>query len=153
MNSFIKNLLKPRLVDIQQISLTQAKVTLEPLERGFGHTLGNALRRILLSSIPGCAVTEVEIEGVLHEYSSKEGVKEDILEILLNLKQLSIKIYNKHKAFLTINKTGIGPVTARDIIHDGDVKIFVLDHIICNLTCDTSVLNMRITVEKGRGYV
>ena len=85
MQGSVTEFLKPRLVDIEQVSSTHAKVTLEPLERGFGHTLGNALRRIPLSSMPGCAVTEVEIDGVLHEYSTKEGVQEDILEILLNL--------------------------------------------------------------------
>ena len=92
MQGSVTEFLKPRLVDIEQISSTHAKVTLEPLERGFGHTLGNALRRILLSSMPGCAVTEVEIEGVLHEYSTKEGVQEDILEILLNLKGLAVRV-------------------------------------------------------------
>ena len=91
----VTDFLKPRLVDIEQVSPTHAKVTLEPLERGFGHTLGNALRRILLSSMPGCAVTEVEIDGVLHEYSSKEGVQEDILEILLNLKGIAVKLEGK----------------------------------------------------------
>ena len=90
MQGSVTEFLKPRLVDIETVSSTRAKVTLEPLERGFGHTLGNALRRILLSSMPGCAVTEVEIDGVLHEYSSKEGVQEDIIEILLNLKGLAI---------------------------------------------------------------
>lgn len=153
MKSFIVNLLKPRLVDIDQISVTHAKVTLEPLERGFGHTLGNALRRILLSSIPGCAVTEVEIEGVLHEYSTKEGVKEDILEILLNLKKLPVKIYGKNEAILTLNKTGMGPVTAANIEHNGDVEIINLDYLICNLTCNTTSINMRIKVQRGRGYV
>jgi len=153
MKSFIANLLKPRLVDIEQISTTQAKVTLEPLERGFGHTLGNALRRILLSSIPGCAVTEVQIKGILHEYSTKEGVKEDILEILLNLKRLPIRIYGKNEAFLTLNKTGKGPVTAVNIEHNGDVEIVDLDYLICNLTCNTTSLNMRMKVQRGRGYV
>ena len=123
MQGSVTEFLKPRLVDIEQISSTHAKVILEPLERGFGHTLGNALRRILLSSMPGCAVTEVEIDGVLHEYSSKEGVQEDILEVLLNLKGLAVKVQNKDDVILTLNKSGIGPVVAADITHDGDVEI------------------------------
>ena len=104
MQGSVTEFLKPRLVDIEQVSSTHAKVTLEPLERGFGHTLGNALRRILLSSMPGCAVTEVEIDGVLHEYSTKEGVQEDILEILLNLKGLAVRVQGKDEVILTLNK-------------------------------------------------
>lgn len=140
-------------MNIEQISSTRAKVTLEPLERGFGHTLGNALRRILLSSMPGCAVTEVEIDGVLHEYSSKEGVQEDILEVLLNLKGLAVKVQNKDDIILTLNKSGIGPVTAADITHDGDVEIVNSDHVICNLTDKNASISMRIRVQRGRGYV
>ena len=96
MQGSVTDFLKPRLVDIEQISPTHAKVTLEPLERGFGHTLGNTLRRILLSSMPGCAITEVEVDGVLHEYSSKEGIQEDVLEILLNLKEVAVKLEENH---------------------------------------------------------
>ncbi|WP_076420865.1 DNA-directed RNA polymerase subunit alpha [Colwellia sp. UCD-KL20] len=152
MQGSVTEFLRPRLVDIDTLSTTRAKVTLEPLERGFGHTLGNALRRILLSSMPGCAVTEVEIDGVLHEYSSKEGVQEDVIEILLNLKGLAISLEGKNEAVLTLTKSGEGPVTAADIQHDGDVEIANPDHVICNLTGDGSV-NMRIKVEMGRGYV
>ena len=152
MQGSVTEFLRPRLVDIETISATRAKVTLEPLERGFGHTLGNALRRILLSSMPGCAVTEVEIDGVLHEYSSKEGVQEDIIEILLNLKGLAIKLEGKDEAVLTLTKSGEGPVTAADIQHDGDVEIANPTHVICNLTGDGSI-SMRIKVEMGRGYV
>lgn len=152
MQGSVTEFLRPRLVDIETVSSTRAKVTLEPLERGFGHTLGNALRRILLSSMPGCAVTEVEIDGVLHEYSSKEGVQEDVIEILLNLKGLAISLEGKNEAVLTLTKSGEGPVTAADIQHDGDVEIANPDHVICNLTGDGSV-NMRIKVEMGRGYV
>lgn len=113
MQGSVTEFLKPRLVDIEQISTTHAKVTLEPLERGFGHTLGNALRRILLSSMPGCAVTEVEIEGVLHEYSTKEGVQEDILEILLNLKGLVVSVAEgKDEVFITL-KIRLGPCCCR----------------------------------------
>jgi DNA-directed RNA polymerase subunit alpha len=144
--------LKPNLVNIEQISPTHAKVTLEPLERGFGHTLGNAIRRILLSSMPGYAVSEVEIEGVLHEYSTKSGVKEDILEILLNLKGLAVKVYGKNEAFLTLSKSGIGAVRANDISHDSDVEILNPTHVICNITDDTDI-NIRIKVERGIGYL
>lgn len=152
MQGSVTEFLKPRLVDIEQISTTHAKVTLEPLERGFGHTLGNALRRILLSSMPGCAVTEVEIEGVLHEYSTKEGVQEDILEILLNLKGLAVRVAEgKDEVFITLNKSGSGPVVAGDITHDGDVEIVNPEHVICHLTSDNAAIAMRIKVE--RGYV
>ncbi|OOF71371.1 DNA-directed RNA polymerase subunit alpha [Rodentibacter caecimuris] len=153
MQGSVTEFLKPRLVDIEQISSTQAKVILEPLERGFGHTLGNALRRILLSSMPGCAVTEVEIDGVLHEYSSKEGVQEDILEVLLNLKGLAVKVQNKDDVILTLNKSGIGPVVAADITHDGDVEIVNPEYVICHLTDENASINMRIRVQRGRGYV
>ena len=153
MQGSVTEFLKPRLVDIEQISSTHAKVILEPLERGFGHTLGNALRRILLSSMPGGAVTEVEIDGVLHEYSSKEGVQEDILEVLLNLKGLAVKVQNKDDVILTLNKSGIGPVVAADITHDGDVEIVNLSHVICHLTDENASINMRIRVQRGRGYV
>lgn len=153
MQGSVTEFLKPHLVNIEQISSTHAKVTLEPLERGFGHTLGNALRRILLSSMPGCAVTEVEIDGVLHEYSSKEGVQEDILEVLLNLKGLAVKVQNKDDIILTLTKSGIGPVTAADITHDGDVEIVNPEHVICNLTDKSASINMRIRVQRGRGYV
>lgn len=152
MQGSVTEFLRPRLVDIENVSATRAKVTLEPLERGFGHTLGNALRRILLSSMPGCAVTEVEIDGVLHEYSSKEGVQEDIIEILLNLKGLAVGLEGKNEAVLTITKSGEGPVTAADIQHDGDVTVANPEHVICHLTGDGSI-SMRIKIEMGRGYV
>ncbi|MGL9769837.1 MAG: DNA-directed RNA polymerase subunit alpha [Sodalis sp. (in: enterobacteria)] len=153
MQGSVTEFLKPRLVDIEQVNSTHAKVTLEPLERGFGHTLGNALRRILLSSMPGFAVTEVEIDGVLHEYSTKEGVQEDILEILLNLKELVVKVQSKNDVILTLNKSGIGPVTAADITHNGDVKIIKPQHVLCHLTDKNATINMRIKVQRGRGYI
>lgn len=153
MQGSVTEFLKPHLVNIEQISSTHAKVTLEPLERGFGHTLGNALRRILLSSMPGCAVTEVEIDGVLHEYSSKEGVQEDILEVLLNLKGLAVKVQGKDDITLTLNKSGISPVIAADITHDSDVEIVNPNHVICHLTDKNASINMRIRVQRGRGYV
>ncbi|QTH62823.1 DNA-directed RNA polymerase subunit alpha [Psychrosphaera ytuae] len=153
MQGSVTEFLKPRLVDIEQVSATRAKVTLEPLERGFGHTLGNALRRILLSSMPGCAVTEVEIDGVQHEYSAKEGVQEDVIEILLNLKGLAVRVEGKDEVTLTLNKSGIGPVTAADFQHDGDVEIINPEHVICNLTSESSEISMRVNVQRGRGYV
>ena len=153
MQGSVTEFLKPRLVDVEQVGSSHTKVILEPLERGFGHTLGNALRRILLSSMPGCAVTEVEIEGVLHEYSSKEGIQEDILEVLLNLKGPAVKVQNKDDVILTLNKSGIGPVVAADITHDGDVEIVNPDHVICHLTDESASVSMRIRVQRGRGYV
>lgn len=153
MQGSVTEFLKPHLVDIEQSSPTHAKVTLEPLERGFGHTLGNALRRILLSSMPGCAVTEVDIEGVLHEYSTKEGVQEDVLDILLNLKKLSIRLHGKDDVTLTLKKSGVGPVIAADIVHDADVEILDPDHVICHLTDANTSISMRIRVQRGRGYV
>lgn len=153
MQSSVKEFLKPSLIS-EKISQTHAKVILEPLERGFGHTLGNALRRILLSSMPGCAVTEVEIEGVLHEYSTKEGVKEDILSILLNLKELAVKVQEKeNEVILTLEKSGIGPVTAADITSDSKIEIIKPEHVICHLTNKSASINMRIKLQRGRGYV
>ncbi len=144
--------LKPRLVQVQHISATHAKVTLEPLERGFGHTLGNALRRILLSSMPGCAVVEVEIEGVLHEYTTIEGVQEDVIDILLNLKGIAIKMHNKDQSTLVLKKKGPGPVVARDIELDHDVEIVNPDHVIAHLT-KAGELSMTLKVVRGRGYL
>ena len=153
MQGSVSEFLKPQSVDVESLSPFHSIVTLEPLERGFGHTLGNALRRILLSSMYGSAVTEVEIDGVVHEYSAKEGVKEDIIEILLNLKGLAIKLEGKSEAILTLTKSGEGPVTAEHIQHDGDVEIVNPEHVICTLVGAKSDINMRIKVESGRGYV
>ena len=147
----LSEFLKPRQVNVQTISERRAKIALEPLERGFGHTLGNALRRILLSSMPGCAVVEVEIQGVLHEYTTIEGVQEDVLDILLNLKDLAVSMHAREKATLALKKTGPGVVTASDIMLDHDVEIANPDHVIANLT-KTGELNMTLNVERGRGY-
>jgi len=144
-------LLKPRLVGVQKVSDTCAKVTLEPLERGFGHTLGNALRRILLSSMVGAAVVEAEIEGVLHEYTSMEGVQEDVIEVLLNLKGIAIRLNNRDEVSLTLSKKGLGPVTAGDITRDHDVEILNPEHVLAHLT-KSGELNMTLKVMKGRGY-
>src|SRR6056297_751457 len=120
MQGQFKDYLRPRVVDVQATSDRHAKVTLEPLERGFGHTLGNALRRVLLSSMPGYAVTEVEIEGVLHEYTAVEGVQEDVVDILLNLKNLAVRLVGREEATLRLQKKGPGVVTAADIAAEGN---------------------------------
>lgn len=143
--------LTPKHIQVDQVSSTQAQVILEPLERGFGHTLGNALRRILLSSMPGCAITEVEIDGVLHEYSAIEGVEEDVIEILLNLKGVAVKLNTADTAELSLTKTGPGVVTAGDFQLDHDVEIANPDHIIATLN-GAGKLNLRATVGRGRGY-
>ena len=152
MQSSATQFLKPRLVNVQAISDTHAKVVLEPLERGFGHTLGNALRRILLSSMPGSAVTEVKIDGVLHEYSTIEGVQEDVIEILLNLKQLALRMHGRDQVTLNLSKKGKGPVTAADIQLEHDVEVVNPEHVIANLTKDVE-LNMQLTITRGRGYM
>src|SRR5262245_834610 len=144
-------LLKPRLVDVREVGRNAAKVTLEPLDRGFGHTLGNALRRVLLSSIPGCAVVEVEIDGVLHEYTTIEGVQEDVTEILLNLKGLAIRMHARDEAILTLHKKGPGAVLASDITLDHDVEVVNPDHVIAHLTKEGE-LSMSMKVAVGRGY-
>jgi DNA-directed RNA polymerase subunit alpha len=152
MQSAVTEFLTPRVIDVQDTTETHAKVVLEPLERGFGHTLGNALRRILLSSMPGCAITEVEIDGVLHEYSAIEGVQEDVIDILLNLKGIAVQMEGKERATLTLNSAGEGVVTAADIQLEADVEIKNPEHVIAHLNANGQ-LNMRLTVEMGRGYV
>ena len=152
MQRSVNEFLSPRHIDVKEISNTRAKVTLEPLERGFGHTLGNALRRILLSSMPGAAITEVEIEGVLHEYSALEGVQEDVIEILLNLKGVAVLLHNGEEATVTLSKTESGVVTAADIQVNQDVEIANPDHIIAHLNHGAS-LNMKLKITSGRGYV
>lgn len=136
MSSAIGEFLKPRIVKVEQVDGNPlcARVSLEPLERGFGYTLGNALRRILLSSIEGYAVTEVEIQGVLHEYTTLPGVHEDVLEILLNLKHLAISLKGKDEATFTLSKSGVGPVLASDIAIDHTAEIANPDLVIANLT-------------------
>ncbi|MFK0570048.1 DNA-directed RNA polymerase subunit alpha [Endozoicomonas sp.] len=151
MQNSVTEFLTPRRIDVEEISLTRAKVTLEPLERGFGHTLGNALRRILLSSMPGCAVTEVEIDGVQHEYSAIEGVQEDVIEILLNLKGLAIRMTGRDSVTLTLSKKGEGVVTAADIQLDHDIEIVNPDHVIAHMNVKGN-LNMRLKIARGRGY-
>ncbi len=152
MTDAIGEFLKPRIVRVEAVegSPTHARISLEPLERGFGHTLGNALRRILLSSMDGWAVTEVEIQGVLHEYTTIPGVQEDVLEILLNLKQLAISLTGKDEATFTLSKVGPGVVTAADIAIDHTAQIVNPELVIANLT--EGELSMTLTVRRGRGY-
>jgi DNA-directed RNA polymerase subunit alpha len=144
--------LTPRHIDVQELGPTHARVTLEPLERGFGHTLGNTLRRILLSSMPGCAITEVQIDGVLHEYSTMEGVQEDVIDILLNLKGVAVVLHNQDQALIRIAKSGTGPVTAGDFQLTQDVEIANPAHVICHLNEHGSI-RLEAKVTRGRGYV
>lgn len=148
----VNKFLTPRTIDVQSVDAYHARVTLEPLERGFGHTLGNALRRILLSSMPGSAIVEASIDGVLHEYSAIEGVQEDVVQILLNLKGVAIRLNARDEVILTLHKEGPGVVTARDIQLDHDVEIINPDHVIAHIT-KQGKLSMTLKVEKGRGYV
>ena len=143
--------LTPKHIQVDQVSDMRASVVLEPLERGFGHTLGNALRRILLSSMPGCAITEVEIDGVLHEYSAIEGVQEDVIEILLNLKGVAVRLNTVDEAEITLDVKGPAVVTAGDFQLGHDIEIANPDHVIANLN-KSGELNMRITVRRGWGY-
>lgn len=147
----VEKFLTPRNIQVEKEDRFLAKIILEPLERGFGYTLGNALRRILLSSMPGTAVVEVEIDGILHEYSTIDGVSEDVMEILLNLKGLSVKMHGRSEAMLTINKQGPGQIFAKDILVDHDIEIANPDHLIATLEKDTN-LNIRLKVVRGRGY-
>ena len=151
MQESVHEFLKPRVVKVTPVNDTHARVTIEPFERGYGHTLGNALRRILLSSMPGAAIVEAEIDGVLHEYTSIEGVQEDVVEILLNLKQVAIAMHARDTAELRLSKKGPGAVTAGDIQLDHDVEVMNPDLVIANLT-KAGELNMVLRVERGRGY-
>jgi len=144
--------LKPRIIDVQNITPYHAKLTMEPFERGYGHTLGNALRRTLLSSMPGYSATEVKIAGVLHEYSTLDGVQEDVVDILLNLKGIVLKLHNREETTLTLKKSGEGVVTAGDIEAVHDVEIVNPEHIIAHLA-PGGKLDMQIKVELGRGYI
>jgi DNA-directed RNA polymerase subunit alpha len=144
--------LKPRIIDVQNLSPFHARLTMEPFERGYGHTLGNALRRTLLSSMPGYAATEVKMAGVLHEYSTIDGVQEDVVDILLNLKGVVLKMHGRDEATLNLKKSGEGVVTAGDIEQQHDVEIVNPDHVIAHLA-PGGKLDMQIKVEQGRGYL
>lgn len=150
MQHSVSDFLKPRVVETEQVSENRSRITLEPLERGFGHTLGNALRRILLSSIPGAAITEAQIDGVVHEYSAIEGVQEDVIDILLNVKNVALRMNARDSVTLKLEKSGKGPVTAGDIQLDHDVEIVNPDLVIANLT--GGKLSMTLKVTRGRGY-
>ena len=144
--------LKPRSIEVEPVGKNHAKVIMEPFERGYGHTLGNALRRILLSSMTGYAPTEVQITGVVHEYSTLPGVREDVVDVLLNLKGVVFKLHNREEVTLTLRRQGTGVVTAADIDLPHDVEIVNPDHVIATLT-EAGKLEMQIKVEQGRGYV
>lgn len=151
MQDIYNSFLTPRVIQIKHLSHTKAEIVLEPFERGFGHTLGNALRRILLSSMEGAAVTAVEIENVLHEYSTIDGVREDVIDILMNLKGVAFKLHGRKEVVLELSKETEGPVIAGDIKLEHDVEIVNPEHVIANIT-KGGKLNMRITVSLGRGY-
>jgi len=145
-------MLKPRIVEVEQLGAAHARVVMEPFERGYGHTLGNALRRVLLSSMVGYAPTEVQISGVVHEYSTIDGVREDVVDLLLNLKGVVFKLHNRDEVFVTLRKDSPGPVTAADIDLPHDVEIVNPGHVIATLT-EGGKLDMSIRVERGRGYL
>jgi len=151
MQEMTTDFLRPRSVRVQQDTDTKAKIIIEPFERGFGHTLGNALRRVLLSSMPGAAIVEADIDGVLHEYTAVEGLQEDIIEVLLNLKGVALRMFEREEAVLTLSKKGQGPVTAGDIQVDHNVEVVNPDHLICTLSKSGSI-NMQLKVRRGVGY-
>jgi len=151
MQDIYHSFLTPRVIQVKKINATKAEIVLEPFERGFGHTLGNALRRILLSSMEGAAAVAAQIDGVLHEYSTIEGIREDVVDILLNLKGVAFKLHDRREVVLELYKDTPGPVTAGDIKLDHDVEILNPDHVIANIIKDGK-LGMRITVALGRGY-
>jgi DNA-directed RNA polymerase subunit alpha len=150
-SKIVSDLLKPKQVKVEEQGTYHAKVSIEPLERGFGHTLGNALRRILLSSVQGCTIVDFKIEGVLHEYTTMDGVQEDVIDIMLNLKGVGIIMHSKDEATLTVNKKGPGYVTAGDIQLDHDIEVVDPDYVIATLTKDVD-FSMSVHVLKGRGY-
>ena len=147
----LSELLTPRIVKIQEMGLNMSRVTLEPLERGFGYTLGTALRRVLLSSIEGAAVTECEIDGVLHEYSGIEGVSEDVIDVLLNLKGLALILHEGDRAEMRLSANKVGEVKASDFTVPSNIEICNPDHVIAHLTQNVP-FSMTVVVEKGRGY-
>ncbi|KTC65230.1 DNA-directed RNA polymerase subunit alpha [Legionella adelaidensis] len=147
----INEMLTPKVLKVQSDTPNHCRIVLEPLERGFGHTLGNALRRILMSSMPGSAITEASIDGVLHEYSTIEGVQEDVVNILLNLKEVAVKMMVGEEATLTVNKEGPCQVTAGDIELSHGVEILNPELVIANLN-EHGKLHMTLKVERGIGF-
>ena len=148
----IKDFLTPKEILVEEVDSNNSKIVLEPLERGFGHTLGNALRRIILSSIPGAAVSEAKINGVLHEFGSIDGVKEDVINILLNLKGLSVRLSDQEEVEISVNKSGSGDIKGSDFALPAGVEIVNPDHVVATLA-DKGSLEMTAKVTKGRGYV
>lgn len=147
----VDELLTPKVIEVHSIDKRRSKITLQPLERGFAHTLGHAIRRILLSSMIGAAVVEVEIEGVVHEYSTLDGVQEDVLDILLNLKNLAFILHGREEVMLSLDKNEPGPVKAGDFKLEHDVELVNPDYVIAHLS-DNASLKMKIKVQQGRGY-
>ncbi len=147
----INDMLTPKALKVQFDAPNHSRIVLEPLERGFGHTLGNALRRILISSMPGAAITDVSIEGVLHEYSTIEGVQEDVVNILLNLKDVAIRMTSNDTVTLNVNKQGPCTVTAGDIEVSSGIEVVNPDLVIAHVN-EHGSLNMTLTVEKGVGF-
>ena len=147
----IKSFLVPQNIQVAQTNQYRAKVVLEPLERGFGHTLGNALRRILLSSMPGVAITEVQLDNVLHEYSSIPGVREDVIHLLMNLKGVGFKMGNREEAVIELVKKGPGVVTAADIHLSHDVEVVNPEHVIAHLEPEGQ-LSLTLKLVRGRGF-
>jgi DNA-directed RNA polymerase subunit alpha len=148
----VNDFLTPKHIEVDVLDRFRSKIILQPLERGYGHTLGNALRRILLSSMSGCAIVEIKIDGVLHEYSTVPGVQEDVINIMLNLKGVSFLMHDRDEVELSLNKTGPGVVTAGDFSVEHDVEIVNPEHVIATLS-DKATLSMVATVRRGRGYV
>lgn len=151
MPTAVTQFLKPRTVNVQQVSQTRSRVVMEPFERGFGTTFGYALRRILLSSMPGAAVTKVKIAGVLHEYSAIDGVQEDVIDILLNIKNMAVRLYDRQSAVVSVKKTGTGPLKAGDFELPQGVEMVDADYVIAHLTKNIT-LDIELTIEMGRGY-
>ncbi|MEM1243707.1 MAG: DNA-directed RNA polymerase subunit alpha [Pseudomonadota bacterium] len=152
MNMSVEDFLVPKTIQVDKVDQYTSKVVLEPLERGFGYTLGNALRRILLSSMPGCAVVEVNIQGVEHEYTTIDGIQEDVIDILLNLKGITFLLQGRDAVTLRLSKKGPGQVTAGDISLEHDIEVINPEHVIATLA-DNGELNMTMVVRRGRGYV
>lgn len=151
-NDFYHDFLRPSQLRVTEVRRHVSQIVLEPLEQGFGHTLGNALRRILLSSMPGAAVIEAEIKGVTHEYAAISGVAEDVMDILLNLKNIAIKLHERSEVVLRLHKKGMGPVTAGDIQLEHDVKVINPELVLANITDENAELDMNLTIRAGRGY-
>ena len=148
----IKDFLTPKEILVEEVDTNNSKIVLEPLESGFGHTLGNALRRIFLSSIPGAAVSEAKINGVLHEFGSIDGVKEDVINILLNLKGLSVRLSDQEEVEISVSKSGSGDIKGKDFELPAGVEIVNPDHVVATLA-DKGSLEMTAKITKGRGYV